>query len=299
MIRKQIKKRKPEFLREEWFRYKRIPKNWRRPDGITSKMRINLKYRPSKVRVGFRSPREVRGLHSSGFEEVMIHNVAELDGVDSKKQAVRISGTVGTKKRLEISEKAKELALEYDMDERFVELILREASMILGGMTHVILAQVNDFLIANAGIDQSNAGIGKVVLLPKDLKKIGWKYWQELKKEFGLKDLGVIISDSRVQPLRKGTIGIAIATAGFEPIEDLIGHPDLFNRPMEITTRAIADDLASAAQFLLSEADQRTPVVIIRGSHVEFTENPKTTPEMAPEECLYMNIFSKYLQDHK
>ena len=59
--------------------------------------------------------------------------------------------------------------------------------------------------------------------------------------------------------------------------------------------RAVADDLASAAQFLLSEADQQTPVVIIRGSNVEFTENPKTIPEMAPEECLYMNIFSKYL----
>ena len=194
-----------------------------------------------------------------------------------------------------VSEKAKEMAKEYDMDERFVQLILQEASMILGGMKHVILVQVNDFLIANAGIDQSNAGANKVVLLPKDLHKVAWKYWNKLKKEFKLENLGVIISDSRVQPLRKGTIGIAIATAGFEPVEDLRGHPDLFNRPMEITMRAIADDLTSAAQFLLSEADQQTPVVVIRESNVEFTENPQLTPEMAPEECLYMNIFSKYL----
>jgi len=194
-----------------------------------------------------------------------------------------------------ISEKAKKMAKEYDMDERFVELILQEASMILGGMTHVILAKVNDFLIANAGIDQSNAGPNRVVLLPKDLKKVVWEYWKNLRREFDLKDMGVIISDSRVQPLRKGTIGIAIATAGFEPVEDLRGHPDLFNRPMEITMRAIADDLTSAAQFLLSEADQQTPVVIIRGSNVEFTENPLLTTEMPPEECLYMNIFSKYL----
>ena len=194
-----------------------------------------------------------------------------------------------------ISEKANQMAKEYDMDERFVELIIQEASMILGGMTHVILAQVNNLLIANAGIDQSNAGPNKVVLLPKDLKKVVWEYWKELRNEYSLKDLGVIISDSRVQPLRKGTIGIAIATAGFEPVEDLRGHPDLFNRPMEITMRAIADDLTSAAQFLLSEADQQTPVVIIRGSNVEFTENPQLTPEMAPEKCLYMNIFSKYL----
>jgi coenzyme F420-0:L-glutamate ligase len=194
-----------------------------------------------------------------------------------------------------VSEHAKELAIKYDMDERYVELILQEASMILGGMRHVILAKVNDFLIANAGIDQSNAGIGSVVLLPNNLKEVVWNYWKELRAEFGIKDFGVIIADSRVQPLRKGTIGIAITTAGFEPIEDLRGQPDLFNRPMEITMRAVADDLASAAQFLLSEADQQTPIVIIRDSKVEFTENPQLTPEMPPEECLYMNIFSKYL----
>jgi large subunit ribosomal protein L32e len=108
-IRKQIKKRTPDFLREEWFRYKRIPKNWRRPDGISSKMRINLKYRPSKVRVGFRGPKDVRGLHSSGFEEIIIFNVNELEQINPKTQAARIGGSVGTKKRIEIEKKADEL----------------------------------------------------------------------------------------------------------------------------------------------------------------------------------------------
>jgi large subunit ribosomal protein L32e len=107
--RKNIKKRTPEFLREEWFRYKRIPKNWRRPDGITSKMRINLKYRPSKVRVGFRGPKEVRGLHSSGFEEIIVYNIHDLEEVNPKTQAARIGSTVGTKKRIEIEKKAEEL----------------------------------------------------------------------------------------------------------------------------------------------------------------------------------------------
>ncbi|DAC73429.1 MAG TPA: 50S ribosomal protein L32e [Thermoplasmata archaeon] len=109
VIRRQIKKRTPNFLRQEGFRYKRIPKNWRRPTGYTSKLRINLKYRPSKVRVGFRAPKIVRGLHSSGFLEVMIHTVKELEKIDPKKQAVRIGGTVGTKKRLEIAKRAGEL----------------------------------------------------------------------------------------------------------------------------------------------------------------------------------------------
>jgi large subunit ribosomal protein L32e len=109
LLRKKIKKRKPTFLREEWFRYKRIPRNWRRPDGITSKMRRNHKYRPSKVRVGFRGPGETRGLHSSGFEEIVVHNVRDLENIDPKVQAARIGSTVGTKKRIEIEKRAEEL----------------------------------------------------------------------------------------------------------------------------------------------------------------------------------------------
>jgi large subunit ribosomal protein L32e len=108
VIRRQVKKRTPHFLRDEGFRYKRIPKNWRRPTGYTSKLRINLGYRPSKVRVGFRAPKLVRGLHPSGFQEVIIHTVKELEAIDPKKQAVRIGSTVGTKKRLEIAKKASE-----------------------------------------------------------------------------------------------------------------------------------------------------------------------------------------------
>jgi large subunit ribosomal protein L32e len=108
-LRKEIKKRTPTFLREEWFRYKRIPHNWRRPDGITSKMRINLKYRPSKVRVGFRGPKEVRGLHSSGFEEIIVFNANDLDKIDPDTQAARIGSSVGTKKRMDIEKKAEEL----------------------------------------------------------------------------------------------------------------------------------------------------------------------------------------------
>jgi coenzyme F420-0:L-glutamate ligase len=199
----------------------------------------------------------------------------------------------------QISKEAKELADKYDMDERFVELILKESSMILGGMLHVILSKTNGFLIANAGIDQSNAGPGKVVLLPSELNKVVKDFRKALKEEFGIEELGLIIADSRVQPLRVGTIGIAIATAGFEPIEDCIGSPDLYDRPLEITKRAVADDLASAAQFLLGEGNEQTPIVLIRNVPVKFTDKPQSKTEMAPEECLYMNIFSQYLQKKK
>ncbi len=198
-----------------------------------------------------------------------------------------------------ISEKAINLSKKYDMDKRFVELILQESKMILGGMEHVLLTKVDDFLIANSGIDQSNAGEGNVVLLPKNLKETTWNLYEEIKKLFKINNFGIIIADSRVQPLRKGTIGIAISSAGFEPIEDMRGKPDLFGRPLQITLRAVADDLATAAQFMLNEGNQQTPVVIIRGTNLKFTENPKSFPELRPEECLYMNIFSKYLLKKK
>jgi len=108
-VRKEKKKKTPHFLRQEWFRYKRIPKNWHRPDGITSKLRMNKKYRSPKVRVGFRGPKQVRGLHPSGFEEVLVYNVSDLEKINADTQAARIGSTVGTKKRVAITEKAKEL----------------------------------------------------------------------------------------------------------------------------------------------------------------------------------------------
>ena len=72
-------------------------------------MRINLKYRPNKVRVGYRGPKETRGLHPSGFEEVAVDNVRDIENVNPKTQAARIGSTVGTKKRIEIEKKAEEL----------------------------------------------------------------------------------------------------------------------------------------------------------------------------------------------
>lgn len=201
---------------------------------------------------------------------------------------------------MDISEKAKNLATKYNMDPRYVQVILNESSSILGGMHHVILAKMDGLMIANAGIDQSNAGgQDNVVLLPENLTNTVKQYRNRLKNEFNIENLGIIIADSRVQPLRKGTIGVSIASTGFEPVEDLRGDPDLFGRSLEITMRAVADDLTSAAQFLLNEGSQKTPVVVIRNAPVQFTENPLMTTELSPEKCLYMNIFSKYLLKKK
>lgn len=110
-IREAISSRRPAFKRQEWFRYSKLGDKWRKPKGIHSKMRRSLKHRPPLVRDGYRGPKEVRGLHPSGFMEVLVHNVGELEGVDPKVQAVRVSGTVGTKKRIDIEDRAEELGI--------------------------------------------------------------------------------------------------------------------------------------------------------------------------------------------
>ena len=108
-IREELKKRTPHFYREEWFRYKKLGKSLRRPDGISSKMRRNFKYRPNRVRVGYRGPKKTRGLHPSGFQEIMVYNTNDLETIDPKTQAARIGSAVGTRKRIEIEKKASEL----------------------------------------------------------------------------------------------------------------------------------------------------------------------------------------------
>tara|TARA_B100001750_G_scaffold53337_1_gene40522 strand:- start:13253 stop:13681 length:429 start_codon:yes stop_codon:yes gene_type:complete len=109
--RNEKNKSRPEFKRQNWFRYKRLGTSWRRARGIHSKLRRGFKYRPSKVKIGFRGPKSVRGYHPSGFEEVLIQNVKDLDNLDVKRHAARIAGGVGSRKREMIMLKANEMGL--------------------------------------------------------------------------------------------------------------------------------------------------------------------------------------------
>ncbi|MBR7006879.1 MAG: 50S ribosomal protein L32e [Candidatus Methanomethylophilaceae archaeon] len=106
-----ISGRRPAFKRQEWFRYSKLGDKWRKPKGIHSKMKRRLKRRPPMVDIGYRGPAAVRNLHPSGFEEVMVYNVEGLEGIDPKTQAARIGGTVGTKKRIAIEDRADELGI--------------------------------------------------------------------------------------------------------------------------------------------------------------------------------------------
>jgi large subunit ribosomal protein L32e len=110
-LRKRVKANKPEFQGQEVWRYKRIRDRWRRPRGVDSKMRQNVKGWPKTVNVGYGGPKSAKFLHPSGYKEVLVHNLSEIEGLDAETQAIRIAHTVGGKKRLEILTKAKEKGL--------------------------------------------------------------------------------------------------------------------------------------------------------------------------------------------
>ena len=112
VILKAQKKKQPAFRRQEWFRYRRLAKTgWRKPKGMQSSQRVNRKYRSPMARVGYRKIASVRGLHPSGFEEVMVHKPSDLDGINPERQAVRIGSRVGNRKRAQIHDRADDLGL--------------------------------------------------------------------------------------------------------------------------------------------------------------------------------------------
>ena len=111
-MRSEQSKKQPKFRRQEWFRYRRLSKTgYRKPRGDDSSMRKNRKYRSPMARVGYGKVAAARGLHPSGFEEVLVHKADHLDGLDPERQAVRIGSSVGNRKRSRIHERADELGL--------------------------------------------------------------------------------------------------------------------------------------------------------------------------------------------
>jgi large subunit ribosomal protein L32e len=106
-LRESVKKKKPSFVRHESWRYKRLKESWRRPRGLDNKMRRKIKGWPPTVNVGYRGPKAARGLHPSGYKEVLVYNTEGLKKVDPKTQAVRIAHTVGKRKRAKILVEAR------------------------------------------------------------------------------------------------------------------------------------------------------------------------------------------------
>lgn len=130
-------------------------------------------------------------------------------------------------------------------------------------------------LIPSAGIDESN-GNGYYVLWPSNPQKWANKVRNYLKKRFGLKNIGVIITDSKTTPLRWGTTGVSLAHAGFKALKNYINKPDIFGRELRVTKANIADALAAAAVLAMGEGNEQTPLTII--TEVPFVQFQKNNP---------------------
>ncbi len=177
------------------------------------------------------------------------------------------------------------MAAKYSKDPREMELILKESDEIIGGIPGVVLTLREGFLYPNAGIDNSNAPPGHVVLFPADAQKSAFEIRERIANG---RKIAVIIGDSRTHPLRLGCVGVALACVGLDPVEDARGQKDLFGRELKITRKAVADNLVSAAQIVMGEGDEGIPAVIIREAPVPISEMHSAIPTIAPQECMYI-----------
>ncbi|WP_254545280.1 50S ribosomal protein L32e [Halomarina pelagica] len=125
LLTRRKREGKPAFRRQDYHKKKRTPESWRRPRGGLSKQRRGFKGKGPKVHSGYRTPTDVRGLHPSGFEEVRVHNVADLEGVDGDTQAVRIASSVGARKRERIEEEAEDAGVRV-LNPTYVEVEVNE-----------------------------------------------------------------------------------------------------------------------------------------------------------------------------
>ncbi len=153
-------------------------------------------------------------------------------------------------------------------------LIKTEADLYLGELGYGChLTIKHNLLMISAGIDQSNSEDGNYLLLPKNPFESAKNLHATLKRHFGLKEFGVLITDSRTSPLRAGVLGCGLACFGFKPIENRIGESDLFGRKLKMTQLSLIDAVAVSAVMMMGESNEQTPLAIVEGAPVTYTED--------------------------
>ena len=171
-------------------------------------------------------------------------------------------------------EEAREFAERYGRDARQVQVVLDEARRIVRMEEGVLITETpHGFVCANGGVDASNVGPDSgslVTLLPRDPDASAAGIRAALRARFGV-DVPVIVSDSFGRPWRWGIVDVAIGVSGLRPLDDLRGVPDADGRVMRSTVRAVADELASAAELALGKTTGR-PAALVRGAEFSRAE---------------------------
>jgi len=178
------------------------------------------------------------------------------------------------------SEQARSLADQTGKDPRYIEVVLSESTEVVKHRRNIlIVAHRLGFVMANAGIDQSNIEHAdseeRVLLLPRDPDRSAAALKVRFDGAFAA-DVGVIINDSFGRPWRNGVVGVALGVAGLPSLLDMIGAPDLFGRPMQVTEIAVADEIAAGASLLMGQAAEGLPVVVVRGLTFGAAARPAT-----------------------
>jgi coenzyme F420-0:L-glutamate ligase/coenzyme F420-1:gamma-L-glutamate ligase len=180
-------------------------------------------------------------------------------------------------------------ATAWDRDPRQIEVVLREARRVVRMERGVLITETpQGFVCANGGVDASNVGpaSGSVVtLLPVDPDASAARIREAVRDRTGV-DVAVIVSDSFGRPWRWGIVDVAIGVSGLEPLEDLRGTPDHDGRVMRSTVRAVADELASAAELAFGKVEGR-PVALVRGASFRRGEGSIRDVLMAREFDLF------------
>lgn len=179
---------------------------------------------------------------------------------------------------------------------KFREKIIKQESEFALETKQTWLTIKDGMVMSSAGVDESNAN-GKLILLPQDSYKSASRIQKLLKKKFKLKKFGVLITDSRIFPLRAGIVGVALGYAGFRGIRDYRGTKDIFGRVLKMSRTDVADSLATASVLSMGEGKERQPLALIKNPPIEFSEKiNKKELKINPKDDLYLPLFGSILK---
>jgi len=228
------------------------------------------------------------------IDDAFKHNEVTLQNGDvlalSSKYVAISEGRIVNLADVTASSEAFEIAERFHMNPQMAQLVIQEADHIFGGIPMGFLLTYKDGIISpNAGLDRSNIPSGQVVLFPEKPYHKAQEIREQIREKLGV-DIGVILTDSWLMPGRIGTTGVALSTAGFKPVLDERGKIDLFGNPMQVTQRGIADSICAAAQLVMGETAESTPIAIVGNSGVELSNEPLGIEDVAIpwQMCIYV-----------
>ena len=218
---------------------------------------------------------------AGGFADGDILVIAESPVATAEGRAVPLDRVVP-------SDRARKLAARYGMDPRLAEVVLGESDAVVGGVAGFLLTLQKGTLLPNAGVDLSNTPPGTALPLPRDPDASAVRIRKAVRERTG-REVAVIIADSRTHAMRLGCSSVAIGCAGIRAVIDERGRKDLYGHRLEVTQRAVADNIASAAVLVMGEADESIPCAIVRGLGLPMVDEVGV-PSIAAEECLFMGV---------